>query len=175
MPANSASDSSQESDSSTARSTVIVLIIIAACVMIFFDIITGLFSHGGLFSFFSALGAIQRRVASIEVDGRSFQTPTVVAISLLCIAACAPIKEIWLSKKVATIVVMLVIIVGGMILDATVGRFLVSRFMAAHGYSRCPAGDIVVGNGKSRIWFDDYVAPHVACVSQREMITSPSN
>ena len=71
-----------------------------------------------------------------------------------------------LRKRLPQFVFIFSIMGGGFILDGIYGPTTIQKFMTGHGYSRCPARDHVEGQGKGRVWFDDYVRFGAECPFQ---------
>lgn len=154
-------------EAATSGKAVIISSVFLMCFMVLLDIITWTSSHGGLMSFFAALSSTQERAASIEVDSAAFRAPIILVICLLSIPVAIRLKKINVSGRVAGLIIAAVVVGGGFVLDAIMDEMVVSRIMAAHGYTRCVAGDVMVGHGKGSVWFDDYVASNEPCITRR--------
>lgn len=126
------------------------------------DDLLGLIEGGGIFSVGSALGAASEGVAVIDVDSAGLRT----IFMLLCsIAVIVPstILRANLTKRLVSLAVVVPIIAGGFIFDSIFDERIVGNLIASHGYTRCENGDFHVGNGKSRVWFDNYVLSQTSC------------
>ena len=144
---------------------VMTLALSALGLMLIFDMLLW-FERGGVLSIWPALAAVHSQVASIEVDQACLRVPIMAAICVVFCGTCAPFSG-RIPSRAAGLIVLVGVIGTGFVLDAIFGPRIIEQFMESHEYSRCPAHDVVVGNGKGRVWFNDYVSSPGSCTSQR--------
>lgn len=120
--------------------------------------------RGGIFSIVSALVSVQAKLPVIDVDKDGLSLPFTI-LSWLVVIGFSRVFDIRLDvrTRAKALLPALIIIGGGFLLDLTIGPPIITRYMAGAGYSRCEAGDWAQGNGKSRVWFADYVRDGVEC------------
>lgn len=147
----------------TPKAALIFVSFIAAFFFLLDDVL-GLIEGGGLFSVRWALHAADERTAVINVDGAGLRTLFVLLCSIIVIIPATALRAN-LSRSLVSFVVIMSVIGGGFVLDSIYDERIVGHFLALHGYERCENGDFHVGNGKSRVWFDDYVLSHTSCPS----------
>ena len=127
--------------------------------------------RGGVFSLVSALTSIHAKPPVLDIDQNALRFPILIIVWLVLIGLCRLFNvQIDLSTRGKTLLPLLIIIGGGFILDAEFGEPIITHYMASHGYSRCEAGDWAQGNGKSRVWFADYVLQSVECRRRTETV-----
>lgn len=101
---------------------------------------------------------------SSDIDRNARRFPTLVLVWLVVVGLCRLLNtQIDLSTRGRALLPLLIIIGGGCVLDAEFGEPIITDFMASHDYSQCEAGDCAQGNGKTRVWFADYVLQRVEC------------
>lgn len=128
------------------------------------DALLWLTERGGLISVITAVSSVHARLAVIDVDSAGLRLPMIL-ITLLVVLGASRLLGLQLgtsTRKRALIPIMLTI-GGGFVLDGAFGESIMTQYMARHGYGRCEAGDWAQGNGKSRVWFADYVLQGVEC------------
>ncbi len=100
----------------------------------------------------------------MDVDKNGLTLPFILVIWVMAFGF-SRVTGVWidLSSRSKSLLPVLLIIGGGFALDWTYGETLITEYMVGHGYSRCEAGDWEHGNGKSRVWFADYVLAASDC------------
>jgi hypothetical protein len=144
---------------------VMIFALLALGLTLIFDILFWS-ERGGILSIWPAVAAVHSQVASIEVDKACLRVPIMAAICVVFCGACVPFSGRMQSRN-AGIIVLVAVIGPGFVLDAVFGPRIIEQFMEGHEYSRCPAHDVVVGNGKGRVWFNDYASSSGSCTSLR--------
>lgn len=142
-----------------------VALVFALCITSFFfllDDLLGLIEGGGLFSTWSALRAADKGVPVISVDSAGLRTIFVLLCSILVIVPSAALRTN-LTNRLVAFAVLMPIIAGGFISDAIFDESIVEHLIATQGYRRCENGDFHRGNGKSRVWFHNYVLTQTSC------------
>ncbi len=142
-----------------------VALIIAVGITAFFfllDDLLGLIEGGGIFSVRSALRAASDGAAVINVDSAGLRTIFVLLCSIAVIVPGAHLRAN-LTKRLVSLAVLAPIIAGGFIFDSIFDERIVGNLITSRGYIRCENGDFHVGNGKSRVWFDNYVRNQTSC------------
>lgn len=142
----------------------VALLVAVGITALFFllDDLLGLIEGGGIFSVRSALKAASEGTAVINVDSAGLRTLFVLLCSIAVIVPSTLLRAN-LTKRLVSFTVLVPIIAGGFILDEFFDERIVGNLIASHGYTRCENADFHVGNGKSRVWFDNYVVSNANC------------
>jgi len=139
--------------------------IVALCIsgaFFLLDDLLGLIEGGGLISTWSALRAAGEGAAVINVDGAGLRTVFILLCSILVMVPSTALRAN-LTNRVVAFAVFVPIIAGGFICDGFFDESILGHLVTARGYHRCENGDFHVGNGKSRVWFDNYVLSQASC------------
>ena len=151
----------------TSRRKVLLIGAIGIVFWFFFmDDLLGLIEGGGLFSIVSAIRAAHERARLIDVDGAGLRTLFVTGCVLIGTVLAAQMNAD-VRKRLAAFLYIMPVIAGGFILDGVYGHRIMGTLMKHQGFSRCVTRDHAVGNGKSRVWFDDYVRDRADCPAMR--------
>jgi hypothetical protein len=128
------------------------------------DVLSWFTEKGGVFSVLSALMSVHSAPPVLDIDENGLLFPAIVIVWLAGAGFCCLCGiRIDLSTRAKSLLPLLVIIGGGFFLSGAFGEALITRYMTTHGYSRCESGDWAQGNGKSRVWFVDYVRQGIEC------------
>lgn len=138
---------------------------IAAGVLLLLDLLGWVLAGGGLLSVASAVRAAAAKAPFIDVDSEGLRFPALVLTGLVVVILCR-LASIDLAKRSGQILLILSMVGGGFLFDIFWSEAVITRYMASHGYSRCEARDHRVGNGKSQVWFDDFVLRPAECPAQ---------
>lgn len=150
---------------SSSRTTVLFNGVIVIGLFIFFDLVNWI-DGGGILSIASAYKASQTRAAVIDADGAGLRIAFIIACVIPTVILFQAMR--WdLTNRWLSFLFMVLTIGGGFVLDAVYDEGIVESYLISHGYSRCAARDHVVGSGKSRVWFKDYVLAAVDCRSNQ--------
>jgi len=153
-------------DDASSRKVWIGIGIFAIIFFFFIQDILGNINGGGIFSIKSALQAANSKAEMIDVDGAGLRTVFLDSAIIIVIGACAlfnvNLKSRWLST-----IIMLVMVGAGFVIDAYYDEPIMTYLLAAHGYTRCENRDHDYGNGKSKIWFNNYVLHAGDCPAKR--------
>jgi hypothetical protein len=122
------------------------------------------FSGGGTYSILSAISAVGAKVPAIDVDVNGLRFPIAIVLGAIILLLCA-LGDVDINRKWPGLLVVAGAYGGAIILAAMYDEPIVTRYMSAHGYSRCTAHDHRIGHGKSSIWFDDYVLKPADCAT----------
>jgi len=122
----------------------------------------GWLQGGGISSILSAAQHIQNKSQVVDVDSSSLRAPIMISLALIAWILTSAL-HLRMRSKWRGAVLALVIFGGGFVLDGLIEPPMTVKYMASRGYSRCPSRDHHVGNGKSRVWFDDYALSQEAC------------
>jgi TonB family protein len=159
---NSATEKDAAYDASSSKIVLLTGVIVVA-MFIFYDLLNGI-EGGGILSIASAYKASQIRAAVVDTDGAGLRIAFIIACVIPTVilfqAMQWDIKNRWRS-----LLFMALTIGGGFVLDAVYDESIVGSYLISHGYSRCAARDHVVGSGKGRVWFHDYVLAAIDCHS----------
>jgi len=161
------SEANAESSSSGLFLTPKVALVVAFSIPSFFfllDDLLGLIEGGGIISTWHALQAARQGAPVINVDSAGLRTIFVLLSSIVVIVPSTALRAN-LANKLVAFAVLIPIIAGGFISDGAFDQSIVEHLVAAHGYRRCKSGDFHKGNGKSRVWFDNYVLSQSNCRS----------
>jgi hypothetical protein len=135
---------------------------------LFLDVLSWLFEGGGIFSITSTLLTVHSRPPIVNVDKDGLRFPITVFIWLVVFGLCRLFNFYpSISKRGQSLLAIAVILGGGFLVDAVLGERIITHYMANHGYNRCVNGDWEKGNGKSRVWFADYVLTSADCREHR--------
>jgi len=135
------------------------------------DVLSWFTEKGGIFSVLSALTSLPSDPPVLDIDQNGLLFPSIVIVWLAWVAICHLFCiQIDLSTRAKSLLPLLVIVGGGFFLSGAFGEALITRYMTTHGYSRCESGDWAQGNGKSRIWFADYVRQGVECRRRQDSV-----
>jgi hypothetical protein len=147
--------------------TVALVITVGLSVFLFliFDVI-GLVNGGGIFSVLAAFRAAGDHAAVINVDNGGLRTSFVLLCAAVVITPGAILRAN-LSKRLVGFAVFVPIIAGGFVLDVVYDEKIMGHFLGAHGYVRCENGDFRVGNGRDKVWFNNYVLSQANCPPTR--------
>ena len=145
----------------TPKRAALYIVVITA-LFIFIDDLLGLLNGGGIFSVWEAMRSTGAGAAAVAVDGAGLRTLFIALASVFVLLPLAFVRAD-LANKFVSGGMVLVIVGGGFILDGIFDERLVGGTIVARGYIRCEKGDFHVGNGKGRVWFDDYVAHAANC------------
>ncbi|MEO7365010.1 MAG: hypothetical protein ABIW03_01665 [Sphingomicrobium sp.] len=119
----------------------------------------------------SALLSVPSKPPVLDIDENSLLFPTIVIVWLTGVGLCRLFGiRFDMSKCGKALLPIFAIIGGGFFLSAAYGESIITRYMTAHGYSRCEEGDWAQGNGKSRVWFADYVRQDVECRRRKNTV-----
>lgn len=136
-----------------------------------FEVLSWFTERGGIFSVFSAISSVHMNHHEISVDKSGLLFPTIVVSTITFLASCRIFNinietskifsDVW--TRVRAGFVTFAIIGGSFVVNGVLGESIITRYMMAHGYSRCVAGDWAQGNGKSSVWFANYVLANEDC------------
>ena len=165
MKARDVHGKSAEEARTQTGSTKEQLIIWAVCLTLFVVLLDGVrwFNHGGFPSIASALFSLSAAPRSIDVDIAGVEFPIFIGLEAVALVLCWTLR---LSpyNRLTIAVVMLSMAAAGYLLFESVGKPLLTDVLSRHGYVRCSAGDHHAGNGRGRVWFDNYVSTPSACL-----------
>jgi hypothetical protein len=127
-------------------------------------LLQGLFwvEGGGFVSILPGLSAVAVQSPVIDIDRNALRFPVVIGVDLLVIGICL-LFDIDPTGRWKPLLIMVAIIGGGFVADEVYGEPLITHIMAGQGYSRCPSQDRVIGHGRGRIWFENYVLARASC------------
>lgn len=126
---------------------------------------------GGIFSVLSAVEAVHSKPPVLDIDENGLLFPFVIIVWLTGIGFCRLFDiHFDMSSRGKALLPIFAVIGGGFFLSAAYGESIITRYMTGHGYSRCADGDWAHGNGKSRVWFADYVHAGVECRKRSETV-----
>ena len=147
-----------------ARIIVATFLIAFLCLL---DALSWLTERGGVFSLFGAASLVRAKAPAIDVDESALRLPILLIVWLVAGSASRlfRLRLVDLSSRPSALVFLLIVIGGGFALTAVYGEAFITRYMSGHGYSRCIAADHAHGNGKSRVWFANYVLQPDSCRS----------
>jgi hypothetical protein len=143
-----------------------IFIASAIAVAFFFllDVLSWFTERGGVFSVVSAVASILARRRVIDVDENALWLPFTAIFFLAGFGSC---RVLGLARspltRLKSVLLVLGIMAAAFAFDEACGEAIITNYMAGHGYQRCEAGDWAQGNGKSRVWFADYVLKGVDC------------
>ncbi len=137
-------------------------------IVLFFFIkdVVGNINGGGIFSIKAALHAANYNAKMIDVDGSGLFTCFLDVSIILFFGVCA-LLNVSLKNRWITLLIVFVMMGGAFIADAYYDEGIVTHLLAGHGYTRCENRDHEVGNGKSRVWFHNYVLHVADCPAKR--------
>ncbi|WP_066826512.1 hypothetical protein [Sphingomonas mali] len=155
----------QAPDTPALRRRVWIIVgLVFTAIMFFLDDVVGWINGGGLFSIVAASHAIADRARLIDVDESALATIFFVVACLVVMGLCA-----WFDfrpeRRLIQFLTVFAILGGGFVLNHVCGESLINSYMQRQGYSRCPIRDHEVGNGKSRVWFENYVRAAIDCTA----------
>jgi hypothetical protein len=145
----------------TKRHNLIVAGAVMFVVLTFAEVLSWI-EHGGISSIISAVIAADAKAPVVAIDRNWLRFPVWIVLFLVTIGICR-LLDIDLLKRWRLSLAFVVIMGGGFILPAIYGESVTTRYMAGQGYGRCPSRDHVVGHGKGRVWFVDYVLASGNC------------
>jgi|GEM_PF-2957437 len=122
----------------------------------------GWLEGGGLSSLLAADQHMRDQAQLVDLDGSALRTPIMVSLGLIAWIV-TQLSRIHMSSRWGGAVLALVVFGGGFVIDGVFEPQIAAKYMASHGYSRCPSRDHHVGNGKSLVWFDNYAESQRAC------------
>jgi hypothetical protein len=135
------------------------------------DVLIWFAEQGGIFSVVSAVVSVRSKPAVIDVDENGLLLIFLIIVLIVSYGFCRLCNlQVGLSRRGADTLFMLVVIGSAFVLDGVYGESIITHYMAVHGYSRCTARDWAQGNGKSRVWFADYVRRDVACRRRKNSV-----
>lgn len=153
-----------EQASSDSKRVNLIVGIVGVALFFLLEVLSWFTERGGVFSIVSALFAVHGRPPVLDVDENSLLFPLIIVIWLIVVGLSRLFDiQLDMSKRRNAWLPILIIMGGGFVVNGLFGESIITRYVAAYGYSRCEAGDWAQGNGKSRVWFADYVLPTVDC------------
>lgn len=163
----------QEGVESAAGSRLVFLFASLMGIAFFFllEVLSWFTERGGVFSVFSAISSVHMNNREISVDKSGLLFPTIVLATVIFLAGCLVFNinietskifgDVWTRVRIGF--VTFAIIGGSFVVNGVLGESIITRYMMGHGYNRCAAGDWAQGNGKSRVWFANYVLANEDC------------
>lgn len=146
--------------------------LIAIAVFLFLlEILSWFTVKGGVFSLLSAVLSVPSKPPVLDIDENSLWFPTAIIFCFAAMGFCRLFGIRCMSNRARDLVSILAIIGSSFLLSAAYGEAVITRYMAAQGYSRCEQGDWEQGNRKSRVWFANYVREDIEC--RRRINTVP--
>ena len=145
--------------SSTKQFVTLAFAIIA--MIILFDVISWI-NGGGVLSIGGACLKIYRKSDSINIDKHCLMTPACIFI---CVATCAlsRLTHRNISDHDGPRAVVVIVLISAFAFDWTLSPKMIDLFMESQHYKRCSSLDHVVGLGKGRVDFAEYVARQSLC------------
>jgi len=135
--------------------------------LLFIDIMLWTFSRGGSLSIVAALAAVQAKAPAIDVDRNGLRFLMLLMVGAIALGMSRFFDVEFTSDRRSTLPLVLAIFVGGFVLDGLCGETIITKYMAAEGYGRCPSQDRAVGTGKGRVWFENYELSASGCRAAR--------
>lgn len=164
---NEAAAGETKADGRSSNRKVALLVGIALVILFaFFQDVVGNATGGGLLSIMSALDASNAKAPLIDVDGAGLRTIFMTAVIVVMIGASIYFNVDFKNRGITT-VILLVTIGAGFVTDACCDESIMTHVLAQRGYARCENRDHAFGNGKSRVWFNDYVLHAADCPASR--------
>ena len=135
------------------------------------DVLIWFTEQGGIISVVAAAVSVSSKPAVMDVDENGLRLVFLIIISISSYGLCRLFDfQVGLSRRAGDTLFMLTVIGSAFVLDGVYGESIITHYMAVHGYSRCAAGDWAHGNGKSRVWFADYVRQDVVCRRRKNTV-----
>ena len=157
-------DVDEPEDSGEPNRGFLVASLILLAFLFFLDILSWFTERGGVFSIISALVSVHSKPLAVDIDESGLWLPFTIVTWLIVVGFCRVFDiRLNVSTRAKAFLPALIIVGGGFVLNEVIGEPIVTHYMASQGYSRCEAGDWAQGNGKSRVWFADYVLHGVEC------------
>ena len=145
--------------------------LMAVAFFILLEILSWFTQRGGVFSVLSAVSAVPSKPPVLDIDENGLLFPTILIVWLTGIGLCRLVGiRFDMSKRGKALLPIFAIIGCGFFLSAAYGESIITPYMTAHGYRRCEDGDWAQGNGKSRVWFVDYVRQDVECRRRKSTV-----
>jgi hypothetical protein len=168
-------ESDEEQAPSKLRRDFIIVSLVVLALLFLLDVLSWFTERGGVFSVLSALVSLPARPPVIDVDKDGLWLIFAVVSWLSVTVFCRMFQmQIDISTRAKALLPTLLIIAGAFVLNGVLGEGLVTSYMAGQGYSRCVNGDWAQGNGKSRVWFADYVLQGVECRQRMQTVPERS-
>lgn len=156
---------------SDSKSVNLIVGLIAVALFFLLEVLSWLTEGGGVFSVFSALLSVPSKPPVLDIDENGLLFPSIVIVWLTGVGLCRLFGiRFDMSKRVKALFPIFAILGGGFFLSAAYGESIITRYLTAHGYSRCEEGDWAQGNGKGRVWFADYVRQDVECRRRKNTV-----
>lgn len=156
----------KDEDNASNRKVWIYVGVATTAIFFFVNDVVGYIAGGGIFSIISALDASTKRTAIIDVDGAGLRTVFMTPVIIIVMVTCAYFR-VDTKNRALSVVTMLTMIGVGFVLDGAYDECVVEHVLEARGYTRCENRDHDFGNGKSKVWFDDYVLRRTDCPARR--------
>jgi hypothetical protein len=156
-------DNNEHSDSLVSGKTIMLTCLGIGTLFFILNDLLGLINGGGIFSAMAAVRAAHSHVLSLDVDGASLRTPFVIICAFVTTTTCMLLR-LEVEKRWTQLIFILCIIGGGFVLDAVYGPLMIENYLNRSGYRRCSAQDHIVGSGKGRVRFENYVSNKTECL-----------
>ena len=168
MIANDLSTTAEADEEPMGRKFFVLLgLIVMGVFILLFDGL-GAINGGGLFSTMAALHRADAKVPMVDIDSAGLRTLVIGAVCTVVLSICAYFK-VDFGDRFKSGAIMLVIVGAGFLGDAIYDARVVDKFMVSKGYIRCESRDHHVGNGKSQVWFHDYVLDAKNCPTRVQL------
>jgi hypothetical protein len=128
---------------------------------VFLDVVA-LINRGGAFSIAMAVQAANAQAPSVGIDSRGLLSLG-FALSALAIIPFFVLVKAEVENRLHLLLCLGITFALGALISGALNQSAVPEYMSAHGYNRCAAGDYAIGNGKGRVWFDNYVLSPADC------------
>jgi hypothetical protein len=156
---------------SDSRGVNLMIGLITVAFFFLLEVLSWFTERGGVFSVLSALLSVPSKPPVLDIDKDGLLFPTVVIVWLTGVGLSRLFAiRFDMSKRGKAFLPILAIIGSGFFLNAAYGESIITRYMTAHGYNRCEDGDWEQGNGKSRVWFADYVRQDIECRRRKNTV-----
>jgi hypothetical protein len=165
-------DVEEEPETPSDRKSALLLVTGILLALVFLlDVLIWFTEQGGIFSVVSAVVSVSSKPAVMDIDENGLRLVFLIIILIVSCGLCGLFDfQVGLSRRAGDTLFMLVVIGSAFVLDGVYGESIITHYMAVHGYSRCAAGDWAHGNGKSRVWFADYVRQGVVCRRRKNTV-----
>jgi hypothetical protein len=165
-------EEAEEPDAPAESKRVNMIVGLVSLVLLFLlEVLSWFTERGGVISIVPAFSSVRTKAPVLDIDENALRFPIIIALWLMVVGFSRLFDvQLDMSKRRNAWFPILIILGGGFVLDGMFGESIITQYMAVHGYSRCEAGDWAQGNGKSRVWFADYVLGGVQCRKRTETV-----